>query len=600
MAEQTFGPSSDEDRLPRRRHAAKTGRRDMLAMTGMGIAWGLTGCRQSADASPSATHDAAPSLPIATYPGPPDAALPSVGLFAKSGVRVPPGVHTVRTTGWSKPGRGAAAYREDADFAIALHPRAGFRAADGRLFHLTDDAALSVEMVGAAGDLSLDGGGKVTSGTNDTAAFVAASAWIERGGGGTIHCRPGAGYLVGEQHRGARFAGRGDAFAWGGQPIVRIADVGGRVVIEGHGASLKMVPGYRYGVFDAGTGEPNPTRAPYAASAAEQGFPYVGMIDLQRCRGGFVVRRLRLDGSGDTLVLGGEAGDLGRQINGCGLYTLDNEGPVLVEDVECHHQPWDGWLMRHRGPASVPGSGPTVRRFHGHHNGRQAMSLTGGSGGVVVASRFVLSGQGVGLASAPAAGLDIEPEGGATVRDWRFEECLFGGGVGVALLASVNDAADLSFVRCGIHGAREIALWPGKPGMTFDRCTVTGMTTAVHPATLFSNCRFSDDPALSPFGLVHLSAGQILLNLSNAARARLDRCRIERQSDGIALYCDQQDAVFDGCSVGASGRGQNVIWGRWTGRNTITVDPATRGSAINGSFAHVQPGATLLINGRPM
>lgn len=567
-------------------------RRDTLASAAAAVALSAVACRD-----PGEAHQRPRAKPRPTPT--PTIAATAIGLFAdaaKSAIAKETTV--VRTTGWVHPGKGAAVYRVDPSFVPALYPRAGFRSADGRSFRLHEDQPLQVEMFGAVGDLVLDAKGNVASGTNDTVAFAAASGWIERAGGGTLHCAANARYLVGEQRRQAKVRtsnGTSSVFAWAGQPIIQVWNARLPVVIEGHGAMLKAEPGYRYGVFDPKTGEPKPTKAPRMSPDIEIGFPYFGMIDLQNCTGGFVIRDLRLDGSGSRLVLGGEHGDLDRQVNGCGIYTVGNRGPVVVENVESHHHPWDGWLFNHRGPVSGTGR-PTVSRFYGHHNGRQAMSLTGGTGGSVVDSQFVLSARDLGFGSSPAAGVDIEPEF-SQVHDWSFLRCRFGGGGGIALLASVNGATDLRFDHCDIHGASAIALWPGMAGMVFRDCLVTGMTTAVHPGTSFVRCRFTDDARLSPFRKVYAPPAQILVTLSNAIGVSLNACTIERRRPGIALYCDQQTARWNNCTVRAAGPGGDVLWGRWSGRSSVTI---ASGGGVNAAFTRTIPGGVLTINGKPV
>lgn len=571
-------------------------RRDTLASAAAAIALSAVACRDPGEARerPRAKPRRAPA-PTPT----PTIAATTIGLFADAAASpIATGTTVVRTTGWAHQGKGGAFYREDPTFVPALYPRAGFRSADGRSFRLHDDQPFQVEMFGAVGDLVLDAKGNVASGTNDTAAFAAASGWIERAGGGTLHCAPKASYLVGEQRRRGKLRTSPrttSIFAWAGQPIIQVWNARKPVVIEGHGAMLKAAPGYRYGVFDAKTGAPKPTKAPLLSPDIEIGFPYFGIIDLQNCTGGFVIRDLRLDGSANRVILGGEHGDLGRQVNGCGIFTLGNRGPVLVENVETHHHPWDGWLFNHLGPVAGTGR-PTVSHFHGHHNGRQAMSLTGGTGGSVVDSRFVLSARDLDFASSPAAGVDIEPEG-SQVHDWSFLRCRFGGSAGVALLSSVNGATNLRFDHCDIHGAYEIALWPGMAGMVFRDCLVTGMTTAVHPGTDFVRCRFTDDPKLSPFGKVHAPSSQILVTLSNAVGVSLDACTIERRGPGMALYCDQQTARLNNCTVRAAGPGGDVVWGRWSGRSSVTI---ASGGGVNAAFTHTVPGGSLTINGKPV
>src|SRR5688572_10780222 len=96
-----------------------------------------------------------------------------------------------------------------------------------------------------------DFGAKGDGVSNDTDAFAAMSAHINRSGGGTIELRKTT-YLVGRQTpvTGPR--------PWSFEPaeIMQIRDLIDALVIRGNGARLKCAPGLRFGTFDRATGKP--------------------------------------------------------------------------------------------------------------------------------------------------------------------------------------------------------------------------------------------------------------------------------------------------------------------------------------------------------
>ena len=70
-------------------------------------------------------------------PGTPGGNVESIGLLTgAAGLAIPAGTARERTSGYGAVGTGAANYVHDDSFNLAAHPRAGFVAADGRVFKL--------------------------------------------------------------------------------------------------------------------------------------------------------------------------------------------------------------------------------------------------------------------------------------------------------------------------------------------------------------------------------------------------------------------------------------------------------------------------------
>lgn len=125
---------------------------------------------------------------------------------------VPPNIASVRTSGYSTRGIGAASYCYDADVDeayVAANPRSAFLSANGRGFKL-EEAFVTVDMFGALG-LALPG--TETAAHDDTDALEAAYAWRAANGKGPVYLRAGGIYgttrdLVADQN-GVWFEGDG-------------------------------------------------------------------------------------------------------------------------------------------------------------------------------------------------------------------------------------------------------------------------------------------------------------------------------------------------------------------------------------------------------
>ena len=154
-----------------------------------------------------------------------------------------------------------------------------------------------------------DFGAKGDGTTNDSAAFRAAAQALNEAGGGVLNIPKGAYIVGGQTHEDGKFP------YYRAERIVDLKGLDG-IVIDGHGATLRLAPGLRYGSFDKNTGERIDPAMPFLDRDC---YVSVGsMLSIRQCSN-VVLRDLELDGNNSTLVLGGEWGDLGRQLEGYGL-----------------------------------------------------------------------------------------------------------------------------------------------------------------------------------------------------------------------------------------------------------------------------------------
>jgi hypothetical protein len=414
-------------------------------------------------------------------------------------------------------------------------------------------------------------GAKGDGRTDDSAAFARLSDAVNVAGGGLIQLRKVT-YIVGTQQPGPD-----------GLPaevrLMRFEKCRRPITIRGNGARLLCAPGQRYGMF-----KPDLTAVPKITPRGTEGMvrPYAAMIEARFCSGGLHIENLELDGNSGKHVIGGKRGDKGWQIGCAGVVLRNNSGPERLINVHAHHQPHDGFYVDGlREP--TPG---VERRFTGIRadmNGRQGMSLVGGHGYRFERSHFTRTGRGA-VASAPSAGVDIEAQRKKPIRNITFTQCRFEDNRGCAVVADSGNTADVSFADCVFVGTDNWAVWPRKPGFSFDRCTFVGSLVRVYGdadpsrATRFTECRFTDDPKLSPTGLLHLRKSKGSLIASE--NVLFDRCTFTMIGEGILPRSEA--AIYRDCRMKQASSKIATPRGTYEGRNIIEAKADLGFSAILG------------------
>jgi len=322
---------------------------------------------------------------------------------------------------------------------------------------------------------------------NDTAAFRAAAEIIQKAGGGRLVIPRGV-YIVGEQiHEDGKFP------YYQPQPIFSVKNVDG-LVIEGHGAVIRLASGLRFGSFDRWTGEPiQPKPGGFTDRTCAAA---VGSMLFIRDSRNIHICNLELDGNSGALILGGYWGDVGRQLRACGIDLYNNRN-VVVENVHTHHHGLDGILIGWKGLKETdPPTPHTLIHVVSEYNARQGLSWVGGRGLRAYRCKFNHTARGA-FGSPPRAGLDIEAEE-SICRDGYFEECEFVNNAGCAMVADSGDGGYTRFVRCTFWGVSNWSTWSKKPGLIYEDCNIYG--SAVHGfgstnavlATRYLRCHFED------------------------------------------------------------------------------------------------------------
>jgi hypothetical protein len=411
--------------------------------------------------------------------------------------------------------------------------------------------------------------------TSDAPAFAALSAEMNRRGGGTLWLGAKRTYVVGGQVRG------GAEFGWTPAPVLDLHDISGPLSIIGNGARLRCQAGLRFGTFDPASDRPVQRHLPNYRRD-ELASPYQGLIWIRNCSAPVEIRDVELDGNLEKLRIGGPFGDTGWQLPGTGLLLQDNLGPEIIDNIYSHHHGQDGAMI-------IGDPGRTARsrftRLICRNNGRQGLSITGGRGYDFADCEFSKTGRSA-IMSAPGAGVDIEAEGGRTIRDLSFIRCKFVDNAGVGMLAEAGDSEDVRFANCLFVGTTTWSAWPKKPHYTFDDCTFVGSVVNAFPdddparAARFSHCRFTDAASLSPTSAVFTGGGPIA-NLGKSDNVLFDGCTFELQGGGVLPWSWR--ATYRDCTMAQRSTQTAMTKGKYFGRTTISGPVDLYGSMILGT-----------------
>lgn len=420
--------------------------------------------------------------------------------------------------------------------------------------------------------------------TNDTDAFLAASAAINAASGGTLFIPPGL-YIVGKQNL-AGATGKG--FSWGnvvGDVVPNIIDIKNctrPVVIEGNGAILKIANGLRYGSFNPVTGAPT---TPALPTFDQDLRAHIGEIIDCENNVSVTIRNLELDGNITNAIIGGNWGvgspsPEGIQNRAGGIRAHEND-LVLIENVYAHHNGLDGFEIKHTVTSSTQPQYPhTIINCRGTYNGRQGLSWVGGNHLTCMDCDFSHTGRtGVLSVSNPGAGIDIEPET-SIGRNGTFINVRCFDNVGVGMVADQGDSADMTFISCQFIGTTQWSSWViDKARYRFTDCLFVGPTAwvggdATNPenAAKYSGCKFVMDPAYSPSGTIYAGTAN-RMEFSDSRNVVFSDC-VMFSASGYTLPFSiggADGATYNNCYFEQVGAGTSFTRGQFIGRNRIVT-----------------------------
>ena len=286
------------------------------------------------------------------------------------------------------------------------------------------------------------------------------------------------------------------------------------------------------------------------------------------------------------LDLGGGWGDAGLQLPASGVVARNNRAPWRLNRVRAFRHALDGLLVDD-GADSASGAGATDCDFY--ENGRQAASLVGGRGLSFTRSKFRRTRRGTQVNSPPGAGVDIEGEA-KEVRDSLFTGCEFSDNRGAGLLAGEGRGGGARFVDCRFVGTTFWSAWPAQPGFAFENCTFVGAVVNVYgspdsaKATKFTDCRFTDDPALSPTGQVYgRDESKPIVDLGEALNVRFLRCGFDVSGEAVLPWSSRAVSYRD-CTFRQASPKIAYTRGTFDGTTTIEGQVTITDSLIRGRF----------------
>jgi hypothetical protein len=404
--------------------------------------------------------------------------------------------------------------------------------------------------------------------TNDTDAFAAASAAITAQDGGTLVIPFGT-YILGKQ----TFAGAtGLNYSYKSSEMISITGCSRPVVIKGNGAVLKLADGLRFGSFNPVTGAPASPSLPFYDQdyVADLGQ----MMFIGYCYS-VTIEDLELDGNINNQIIGGGWGDTGTQISARGILDFENDN-VFVKNVYVHHHGLDGFETKRTVDASTTTVYPhTYINCRGYYNGRQGISWTGGNNLTMISCDMSHTGKNGVVASAPGAGIDIEPES-SLGKNGTFINCRFYDNNGVGMLASTGTSSDCAFYNCQMIGTTNYSGWaqsPAASGYRFHDCTIIGAWVwpggSADPelAAKWFGCKFLMDPAQSPSGVIFGSR----MNLDASINVLYKGCAFYAANGYTLPFSDPgvAGAIYDTCTFEQDGAGSFFTRGNFYGHNRI-------------------------------
>lgn len=419
-------------------------------------------------------------------------------------------------------------------------------------------------------DTKFAGGAKGDGVTNDTAAFVAASAALMAAGGGTYVIPPGN-YLVGSQ----TFAnGAGKGYSYLGENPVNISNCTRHVHIECAGAILKLASGLKYGSFDPVTGAAYiPSAMPflnkdYVAGVGDV-FNIVGNSSVE-------IDPVEIDGNATGVVLGGQWGDTGYQVRGSGL-RIEGNKQVFIRNPKTHHCCLDGIYVGFNGlTENSPIYPHTIINPQSEYNGRQGISWVGGTNLQVIGGSFSYTGKNGKVSSLPMCGIDIEPS--ASV-------CKNGTFIGVSFIdnaggnpGSYANRPDIRFINCKFVGVTTYA-WYGFGHC--DGCTFEG-PSVIFAGSKFAKCTLTMVPATTQT----VYGGYAVIAGSAAGIALLDGCKIISGTQS-AIYTPGNTVMhLNNSTVDGTGQTFNSDMAGSVLTGLITIIGAELNAGVNYAYAN--------------
>ncbi len=310
------------------------------------------------------------------------------------------------------------------------------------------------------------------TGLENCKALQALSSAVKAANGGNI-IFPGGTYRVGHQTLAGSF---GVGASWIYSPMFELSGCTGRVRLEFLGCKFELEDNLRFGAFHPVTGMPENTTLPFYNKdyAAHTGR----VIMITECEDVELVGTMSVDGRDTARIIGGGFGDKGTQCIEYGIQLYNNKRQKLAGLFHLHHLCLDGFYFAGRNGPDCRSSADGVISLY---NGRQGLSLCGGSNVSINNSTFGLTGYGV-INSAPCAAVDIEPEINP-IDGAVFNNCTLLRTKNGTLIADDFPTRGVVFNECVIENELGPAIYTKVSNMKFNNCTIRGIVQPCQSGT---------------------------------------------------------------------------------------------------------------------
>jgi hypothetical protein len=257
-----------------------------------------------------------------------------------------------------------------------------------------------------------------------------------------------------------------------GEDVLRLENCRNvRIVGERRGANyskIKFANNLYFGSFHhEGPKKFKPKCSPVSHNYSKKNAAFIGSCFMIIGCSNIAISNIEIDGNQAGMKIGGNYGDKGIQLNHRGVYTQSSSA-IRLDNMDIHHLALDG--------IEVAGSrNTTLNNVSSTYNGRQGMSWVNGNGLIATNCKFNYTGN-ARIASAPGAGVDIEPEGGADIQDGVFTNCEFKYNIGSGVLYDRNArlVRNMLFKNCTVVGYSNWALWMMGTRVRYEDCLIYG------------------------------------------------------------------------------------------------------------------------------
>ena len=288
------------------------------------------------------------------------------------------------------------------------------------------------------------------------------------------------------------------------------------IYLKSEGATITARSGMHYGVFDKNTKEPFATTMPFypgtpswevdkdRVTIAELGR----MINFGNVKGVVTEGVLNLIGGREDIVLGGQYGDVGWQLQDYGFRVARVE-KINISNIHARNSCLDGIYVAGYNSLTEPNIHNSeyygiIRNCTSFGNGRQACSFTGGQNISWYDCVFDKTAMpDFNIQSAPKSCFDIEAEI-SSIRNSNFYNCYFGDSPNTSMVADTGDIEDVQFHNCKFVNSIGSVSWVRKPKFKFNYCYFNGfmegqyLATLPEDRTIYNKCTFTDDPSINP------------------------------------------------------------------------------------------------------